>query len=78
MARPGFVNILSRTVGKVAKLVLGGGVFYFTAAGVPVDGTTGAGFAAKGSEYINLTTGEHYINTGTKASPVWKAVTHAA
>ena len=41
--------------------------------GVPVDGTsgTGAGFAGIGSMYTDTTAGNKYINTGTKASPVW-------
>ena len=41
--------------------------------GAPTDGTsgTGAGFAGIGSTYVNQTTGDKYINTGTKASPVW-------
>jgi hypothetical protein len=51
-------------------------------AGAPVDGTsgTGAGQAGKGSRYINITTGDWYLNAGagTKASPVWKLVTRAA
>lgn len=45
----------------------------------PVDGTTGAGFAAGGSLYVRTHAGAiaHYINTGSKATPAWKAVTHA-
>lgn len=41
--------------------------------GAPTDGTsgTGAGFAGPGSTYTDISTGAKYINTGTKASPVW-------
>jgi len=46
----------------------------------PVDGTSGdgAGFADIGSLYVQKTTGKHYVNGGTMASPVWKLVTSAA
>lgn len=42
--------------------------------GAPVDGVegTGVGFAGKGSQYTDYTTPALYLNTGTKASPVWK------
>lgn len=48
-------------------------IAWFTGVGVPVDGTAGAlaGKAGPGSEYIDLTTGIHYTNLGTLASPVW-------
>lgn len=41
--------------------------------GAPTNGTsgTGAGFAGKGSTYVNTTTGDKYLNQGTKASPTW-------
>jgi hypothetical protein len=44
---------------------------------VPVDGTTGLNFAGKGSLCTDYTHGEAYINTGSKAAPVWKKLTHA-
>jgi len=47
-------------------------------AGVPTDGTTGAGVAGKGARYTDVTNSNLYINAGTKASPVWKLVTRAA
>lgn len=42
-------------------------------AGAPTSGTsgTGVGFAGPGSTYVNITTGDKYINTNTKASPTW-------
>lgn len=51
-----------------------------TVAGVPVDGVagTGVGVAGIGSQATDITNGDIYINTGTKASPVWKLVTRAA
>ena len=45
--------------------------------GAPTDGTTGTGFAGKGSMYTDYAAGEAYINTGTKAATVWKQITHA-
>lgn len=40
---------------------------------VPTNGTsgTGAGLLGPGSTFVNILTGVMYINTGTKASPVW-------
>lgn len=51
----------------------------FAGAVAPVDGTsgTGAGKAGPGSMYIRTDVATVYINTGTKASPTWKSVTHA-
>ena len=46
--------------------------------GVPTDGTTGHDIAAIGATYVDTAAGEHYINKGTLASPVWKKVTTAA
>lgn len=48
-----------------------------TGSGAPTDGVTGAGVTGKGSLYIDATGGEVYINTGTKAAPTWKLITHA-
>lgn len=57
-------------------------VYDLCAAGTPVDGAvgtgTGAGFAGIGSRFTDTTSGNLYINAGTKASPVWKLVTRAA
>jgi len=47
-------------------------------AGVPTDGTTGAGFAGPGSMYVDTSGKNVYINANTKASPTWKLVTRAA
>lgn len=35
------------------------------------DETVGADLAGKGSRYTDVTAGALYINTGTKAAPVW-------
>ena len=52
------------------------GVWLLSEAGAPTNGTsgTGAGFADKGSLYIDLTAGKIHINTNTKASPTWTVV----
>lgn len=55
-----------------------GGRYDIKAAGVPVDGTTGANKAAVGSEYTDVTNANKYLNAGTLASPTWKLVTRAA
>ncbi len=55
-------------------------VVIMNGAGAPVDGGagTGAGFAEIGSQFIDRTNGNLYLNAGTKAAPVWKLVTRAA
>lgn len=51
-------------------------VWFFTANGVPVAGSsgTGVGWAGPGSLCIDLPDAKLYINTGTKASPTWTVV----
>lgn len=48
-------------------------IFDFVGSGTPTDGTSGTGVnnAGKGSSYFDTATGYMYLNTGTKASPVW-------
>lgn len=48
-------------------------VWQIADAGAPTNGTsgTGANFAGRGSSYVNTTTGDKYLNAGTKASPTW-------
>lgn len=60
-----------------ADLRLANQVCMLTGAGVPVDGTTGQNFAAKGSMYIDRTNGKMYLNGGTISATVWKIVTSA-
>jgi hypothetical protein len=45
-------------------------------AGVPTDGTagTGAGECNTGAFYTDTSTGDQYINCGTKLTPAWKRV----
>lgn len=64
---------------KKAQIRLTEDVCIFTGTGSPSDGTTGANFSGGGSLYIKSgdNVGAVYINTGTKASPTWKLVTHA-
>lgn len=54
-------------------VMFGDGVWLFTTATTPSDGTSGdgAGWAGKGSICVALDAGEIYTNTGTKASPSW-------
>lgn len=55
---------------------LGDGVWIMHAAAAPTAGASGdgAGWAAKGSLYIDSTNGKLYINTNTTASPTWTLV----
>ena len=64
---------------KPRKIPIGFGVWLLASTGAPVDGTSGtfAGVAGPSSIYFRYDTGAAYINTGTKASPTWKAITHA-
>ncbi len=41
-------------------------------AGAPTDGTTGAGSAAPGSIYLDVTNNTMYHNTGSAATPAWE------
>lgn len=47
-----------------------------TVSGVPVQGTSGsfAGKAGPGALLIDYTNGIHYVNLGTKASPLWSSL----
>lgn len=61
------------------RFLLNNDVYFITGAGVPVNGVIGTGdgaaFAGKGSLYVDTTNGKHYVNSGTKASPVWSLIT---
>lgn len=78
------VNELSKgPIGTIGgALMIGPGMWKVAAPGTPVDGVvgtgTGAGWMGIGSEFTDTTSGNLYINGGTKASPVWKLVTRAA
>ena len=63
-----------------AGYMFGDGVWQFTNAGVPTDGTsgTGAAWAGPGSLCVDTTNMKLYINGNTKASPTWKLVTSAS
>lgn len=67
----------TRDRGSVAHnpIFFGNGLLKTSGSTAPVDGTTLAGVAEKGSEYTAEDTGKLYINEGTKASPVWQLVT---
>lgn len=55
---------------RVGRLEMANNVTIFPNAGVP-SGTTGQGFAGKGSLCVDSTNGKLYVNTGTAASPSW-------
>lgn len=75
-------NLATQGVVGAFALMLGNNFWKLAAPGTPVDGVagtgTGAGWAGIGSEFTDTTSGNLYINGGTKASPVWKLVTRAA
>lgn len=76
---PKMMEILTRVTGFVARLCMFGDVHLMTGNGAPTDGAagTGAKLAAPASFYFDYTNGNAYINTGTKAEPSWKAISHA-
>lgn len=55
------------------KNLLNNDVGWFTFSGTPVSGVSGTfnGKAGLGSLLIDINTGNHYVNVGTKASPIW-------
>lgn len=62
-------------IGSVMPIVAGSyNAVSLTGSGAPVDATTGANIADKGSLYFRQSSGAIYSNTGTKASPVWSAL----
>jgi hypothetical protein len=63
-------------MGMLADLVKNG-VLVLRSTSAPTNGTSGSGatIAAPGSLLIDTGSQNLYINTGTKASPVWKIVT---
>jgi len=64
-------QIASMTANGLSVLGL---VYLFAGAAAPVDGTTGSGFAAKGSLYVDTSAGKLYINTGTSGATTWVVV----
>ena len=57
----------------MANRTYGSATRTFSTDAAPTDGTTGsfAGFAPKGAQLVDETSGVRYVNTGTQASPVW-------
>lgn len=70
------VNLITKGTAYVGALLFGraGRYLLLDGTGAPVDGTTGAGDAGPGSRYTDASTGDTYLNIGTKASPVWVLV----
>jgi hypothetical protein len=56
-----------------------GGIVHIVLARAPVDGVDGANICGPASTCYRTDVGNvgQYINTGTLASPAWKAITHA-
>ena len=71
-------NLATKGVSKAHAFQLTDDVYILAADGTPVNGVagtgTGGGWANIGSLYIDKVGGKVYINTGTKASPVWTVV----
>ncbi len=65
------INVM---LGSVRPLVPDSDIILLSGATTPVDGTTGAGIAEKGSFYIAQDTGALYYNSNTKTSPTWSAI----
>lgn len=61
----------NNVIGPVLPLAGSANVVLMTGATAPVNATTGANIAAKGSLYIAQDTGALYQNTNTKVSPTW-------
>lgn len=63
-------------IGCRVGIHLGENVWIFHAAAAPTNGTSGdgAGWAGKGSIYIDRSNAKIYGNTNTKASPTWTVV----
>jgi hypothetical protein len=59
---------------KKAEIRVSNNVVVITAAGVPVNGTTGDNYAGVGSLYVDVTAGKLYINTGAITNPTWVVV----
>lgn len=62
---------INTLTGPTLPLAGSANVVIMTGATAPVNSTTGANIAAKGSLYIAQDTGAFYQNTNTKASPTW-------
>jgi len=62
-------------IGADGGMYIGNSIWVISVSGAPTNGTsgTGAGFAGPGSIACS-TSGNHYRNSGTKASPTWTAM----
>ena len=78
MTRKVPVNVTSKGATSSLFTHLGNDVWIIHAAAAPTDGASGdgVGWAGPGSIYIDRTasTGKPYVNTGTRASPVWTLI----
>jgi hypothetical protein len=67
-------QLLTKGKAIAGQFSLVSGVMWFSGSGAPVNSTTGAGVAEKGSQYVRTSNGAVYTNTGTKAAPTWTLV----
>ena len=67
---------LSKGIVGIGAVLLRNDTLLFDSTTRPTNGTSGtmAGKAGKGSRCFVTTTGDEYVNTGTKASPTWSFV----
>lgn len=72
-ADPGLGSWTPPNMFAMLRAMVNAGVIIFTGSGAPTNGTsgTGAGTTGKGSIYVDISTGNQYINAGTTASPIW-------
>lgn len=75
MAGPGQFGTFRFNIWAMLSNLINNNVGFITGSGAPTDGTSGTqvGKAGPGTIYIDLATGNLYVNLGTKASPVWSA-----
>ena len=80
MAQQPSINQVTKGAVSFSQMLMDSrnGVWMLMGAAAPVNGTSGTGatFANVGSVYIDISVGvgKMFINTGTRASPVWTVV----
>jgi hypothetical protein len=61
---------------RLTRRIFRGKLHVLTGSGAPTDAVTGAGTADPSDLYKDTTPGYVYMNTGTKASPIWQRITN--
>lgn len=69
--------IFTRNIQQMLADLVKNDVLIVTGSGAPTNGTsgTGAGLTGPGSLYLRSGNGTLFINSNTKASPTWTAIT---